>query len=34
MEDKQMRQISCGINHTLMLDEDGYAYASGASENG
>lgn len=31
---KHITQISCGTSHTLILDQEGYAYAAGCSDDG
>ena len=34
MENKIIVQVSCGTSHTLFMDDDGYAYSSGSSDDG
>ncbi len=34
MSEKRIVQISCGTTHTLLLDDEGYAYSAGCPDEG
>ncbi len=31
---KRINQVSCGTTHTLVLDDEGFAYSAGSSDDG